>query len=67
MGANPDQRYVLRPFVGKAEWPRDAAVPTEHRPLGVALVADVAQDGVCAVVGDVVIDQRGRWCLVHAW
>jgi len=65
--AADDQDDVARPFRPGPAWPRGDAVPAEHRPLGHALLPHVIADSVAAEVGDLVLDARGRWCIVCAW
>lgn len=71
-GAPSDQSDVARPF---RAWPSDLAkrwgrgsnraVPMKHRPLGQAAFSACVADGLRDVEpGDLVLDSRGRWCLV---
>lgn len=68
-GAPIDQLDVERPFSAMPAdlWPksRERAVPMKHRPLGQASLSECVADGLLDVSpGDLVLDLKGRWCLV---
>ena len=65
-GASLDQEDVVRPFKAMpgGSYSHSGGVPMKHRPLGQAAWSDCIKDGLDVSPGDLVIDSKGRWCLV---
>lgn len=68
-GSPLDQEAVERPFgpmpssLRHHRFERDG-VPMAHRPLGQAPLSECVTDGLDSEPGDLVLDRKGRWCIV---